>query len=513
MLLKEVVYIFEKVKSESSLIKKINILSGFFKKLSPEDIKISFALLTGTPLYGKLNVGYSILKDVISTTREYGKGNITLDDVDLFLRKLKEIKGEGAVALRYRVLKNFFKKLNKKEKNFMFNYLLGEVRQGAKEKIIFKALLKAKGIDLKEGEKLLKKGNILELVYNIALKGKKILKEEKIRIFEPISPMLAEIEENPFKLFRTGKPLLLEFKMDGARLQIHKEKNEVKIFTRNLRDVTDKLPHLRNFFKNFKDDFILDAEAVILTEKGTLLPFQDFMKEFGKKIINTSHIKAFIFDIIYKNGEFLFEYPLRERIKILEDTIPDEIRMPYLITDKREEAKKFYEISIEKGNEGLLIKELSSPYVYGKRGKHWFKWKKFYTLDLTIIGAEWGHGRRKGFLSNLHLACLDDKREKFLELGKTFKGLKDEDLIFLTQNLPKFKTEDLGWMIKVKPFYVVEIAFDEVIESKNYNSGFSLRFARVKRFRFDKNVNEIADINEIRKIFEMERERKGVFNI
>ncbi len=508
MLLKEVVSIFEKVKHESSLIKKIDILSEFFKELNPEDIKISFALLTGTPLHGKLNVGYSILKDAAGTTGEYVKENITLKDVDLFLRKLKEIKGEGAITLRYRVVKDFFKKLDVKEKKFMFNYLLGEVRQGAKEKIIFKAILKAKNIDLKEGDELLKRGNILGLVYDIALKGKGILKEEKTRIFEPISPMLAEIEENPLKLFRTGKPLLLEFKMDGARLQIHKKKNSVKIFTRNLRDVTDKLPHLKDFFKNFKDDFILDSEAVILTEKGTLLPFQDFMKEFGKKIVNTSHIKPFIFDIIYKNGEFLFDYPLKERIKILEDTIPDELRMPYMITDDREEAKRFFETSIEKGNEGLLIKELSSPYVYGKRGKHWFKWKKFYTLDLVITGAEWGHGRRRGFLSNLHLACLDEKRENFLDLGKTFKGLKDDDLKFLTENLPKYKIEDYGWMIKVKPVFVVEIAFDEVVESKKYSSGFSLRFARVKRFRFDKNVNEIADIGEIRKIFEMERRIK-----
>ncbi len=508
MYLKDIIYIFERIKNENSLNKKILILSDFFGKLNPEETKISFALLSGIPVYGKLNVGYSILKDMINTVKSQIKKNITLKEIDIFLSKLKEIKGEGAVSFRYRMLKDFFKKLDEKKRIFMFYYLLGEIRQGAKEKIIFKALLKAKNIDLKEGEKLLKRGNILELVYDIALKGKNILKEEKIKIFEPVSPMLAEIEENPLKLFRTGKPLLLEFKMDGARLQIHKEKDEVKIFTRNLRDITDKLPHLKDFFKNFKDDFILDSEAVILTEKGTLLPFQDFMKEFGKKIINISQIKPFIFDIIYKNGEFLFEYPLRERIKILEDTISDEIRMPYLITDKREEAQKFYEVSIEKGNEGLLIKELSSPYVYGKRGKHWFKWKKFYTLDLTITGAEWGHGRRKGFLSNLHLACIDEKRENFLELGKTFKGLKDEDLIFLTQNLPKFKKQDFGWMIKVKPFYVVEIAFDEVIESKKYNSGFSLRFARVKRFRFDKNVNEIADINEIRKIFEMERKRK-----
>ncbi|MEO0292429.1 MAG: ATP-dependent DNA ligase [candidate division WOR-3 bacterium] len=505
MYFSEIIHIYEKVKEKSSLKDKIFILSDFFEKLSLEEIKISFSLLSGIPLYGKLNVGYSLLREVLASIKDFSVREIELKEIEEFIKKLSFIKGEGSLSQRFYLLKDFFKNLNEKERAFFVDYLIGEVRQGAKEKIIFKALLKAKRIDIKEGEKLLKRGNILELVYEIFEKGNLIFKEFNPKIFEPLSPMLAEIEEDPLRLFKKGKNFLLEFKLDGARLQIHKERDKIKIFSRNLKDITFKLKNLTEFFKGFKRDFILDAEGVILNEEGNPIPFQDFMKEFGKKYVESENISPFVFDILYVDGEFLLDYPLKERKKILEEIIPEKIKMPYIITDKKDEAENFFLKSIEKGNEGLIIKDPVSPYTYGKRGKYWFKWKKFYTLDLVITGAEWGHGKRRGFLSNLHLSCLDEERKNFLDLGKTFKGLKEEDLIFLTKNLPPLTEKNFGWMIKVKPFYVVEVAFDEVIESKVYNSGFSLRFARVKRFRFDKSAHDIADIKEIRRIFLMER--------
>jgi DNA ligase-1 len=514
MFIKDVSRLSEELSTITSTLKKIEVIAEFFISVPSSEGKIAFALLSGIPIYGKSGIGGSLLREALTIPCLEGS-SISLGELGKVLFRLSQIKGPGSKNLRLNILKDIFKKLDEKDREFLSLYLLSEVHHGASFKLLFKGLLKAFEIPLREENKILQKGDILEIVEKIFKEGKNFLKDLSLSLFTPLSSMLAEIIESPQEIFKENKDILLEYKMDGARIQIHRNKNEVKVFTRNLKDVTDRVPEIVDFALGLSpQSFILDGEAMLLDERGFPLPFQYFMRRFGKKKLERDEfvLTPFIFDILYFEEEFLIDKPLRERISILRNFLPQEYQVPYRKVNNEKDAEDFYREAVSKGHEGLMIKDLEAPYTVGKRGKYWLKWKKSESLDVVIIAAEWGHGRRKGWLSNLHLACLDEKREDFLELGKTFKGLSDSELDEITKTLLPHTIEDLGWMVKVRPVLVCEVLYDEIVESPFYSSGFALRFARVKRLRPDKSVTDIADINEIKKRFSVERKKKGMVN-
>jgi DNA ligase-1 len=515
MLLRDVSGLSERLSTIRSILEKIDTIAGFFISLPPQEGKIAFALLSGIPLFGKSGIGESILREV-STTPLLKNSSISLKELGEILLQLSKIKGSGSKKLRLNILRNLFEKLDKKDREFLSLYLLSEVHQGASSKLLFKGLLKAFEIPLSEESGLLRKGDILDVVDKIFNQGKGILRDLSFSIFTPLPCMLAEIIDHPSEILKRGKEVLLEYKMDGARIQIHRDRDKVRVFTRQLKDVTNRVDEIVSFALSlYPSSFILDGEAIVIDEKGSPLPFQYFMRRFGKKRPENTKflLTPFIFDILYLEDEFLFDKPLRERLSILKGFLPQRFHMPYKIVNNEKDAEEFYKEAVSKGHEGLMVKDLEAPYSVGKRGKQWLKWKKSETIDLVITAAEWGHGRRKRWLSNLHLACLDERREDFLELGKTFKGLSDNELEEITRILLPNTIEDLGWMVRVRPVLVCEIEYNEIVESPFYSSGFALRFARVKRLRPDKSYTEIADIEEIRKRFLIERQKKGIPSI
>lgn len=298
-----------------------------------------------------------------------------------------------------------------------------------------------------------------------------------------------------------------EFKLDGARIQVHKGKDQVKVFSRQLQEVTERLPEVVEWVRKLPvRDAVLEGEVIALRPHGRPHPFQVTMRRFGRiKDVDLLRqeipLTSFFFDCLYFENEPLFSQPYQKRFEILTRTIPKGILIPQVVTAKPEVAEQFLQRALESGHEGLMAKSLQAPYTAGQRGYHWLKLKKARTLDLVILAAEWGSGRRTGWLSNLHLGVWDPESGRFVMLGKTFKGLTDEMLRWQTERLLSLEVSRDDWTVYVRPELVAEIAFSDIQESPRYPAGVALRFARVKRYRPDKSAAEADTIQTVMEIF------------
>jgi DNA ligase-1 len=507
MKLREIILFSEKLKTTRSINEKISLLANFFKGLNKEEGRLVIALLIGENPYGKIGLGYQSLKVFLNL--KAGEESIDISMIDRVLKDLSRIKGSSSFSRKMNLLYPIFRKLNLLEREFLINFLCGEIRQGANKGLIKKGIAQAFQLDEEIlDETILKRGNFLEVVDGIFKEGKEYLAKIDFEIFKPFSPMLAKILYSWDELPK--EKLACEYKLDGIRIFLHKKEKAVKIFSRHLKEVTTKLIEIVNYFQNLKGDFVLDGEVILVDKDNKILPFQELMKIISRKEREKfACLRPFFFDILYKNGERLFELPNQERWQILKTTIPDDFLIPRIETADKEVIKRFFEESIEKGNEGIMIKKLNSPYFIGLRKGYWLKFKNYYSLDLVILAAEWGHGRRKGWLSNFLLGCWDESKGQFLPLGKTFKGLSDEEFSQITKMLLAKKITENEWGVVVRPEVVVEVFFSEIEESPFYESGYALRFARINKIRYDKNPLEVATIGEIKRIFEEERKRKG----
>jgi DNA ligase-1 len=298
----------------------------------------------------------------------------------------------------------------------------------------------------------------------------------------------------------------VEWKLDGARLQVHRLDGEVKAFTRSLAEVTDRVPEVVAAVLDLPlDAAVLDAEVIALKPDGRPHPFQVTMSRFGSTAADATHdrtvpLTPFFFDCLHLDGEDVLDRPLSDRIGLLVSRIPQELRTPRIETGDAAEAERFLEEALAHGHEGIMVKALDAPYEAGRRGSAWLKVKRASTLDLVVLAAEWGHGRRKGKLSNLHLGARDPDGDGFVMLGKTFKGMTDEMLAWQTERLLELQTETDGYTVHVRPELVVEVAFDGVQASTRYPGGLALRFARVKGYRPDKSAAEADTIDLVRSI-------------
>jgi DNA ligase-1 len=300
---------------------------------------------------------------------------------------------------------------------------------------------------------------------------------------------------------------LFEWKLDGARIQVHKSGDQVRVFTRNLNEVTARVPEVVSALNDIRSDLILDGEAIALRPDGRPHPFQVTMRRFGRKLDvdvlrGELPLSVFFFDCLLRDGEAIVDRGAGERHDILRQILPSSIVTPSLITDDAAQADAFYEEALTRGHEGLMAKALDAPYEAGRRGAGWLKLKRAKTLDLVVIGVEWGSGRRKGWLSNLHLGARDPRSGGFVMLGKTFKGLTDATLEWQTRELLAREVSRDQWTVYVRPELVVEIAFNDVQQSSQYPGGMALRFARVKGYRPDKRADEADTIDTVRRIFE-----------
>jgi DNA ligase-1 len=508
-LLAEVVRASATVAATSSRLAKIRVIADCLRALAPEEIEIALPWLSGDIRQGKLALGYASLKS--ATGNPAAAASLTVREVDDAFRGLKTVKGKGSAAVREGELKNLFGKATAEEQDFLRRLIVGELRQGALEGVMLEAVAAAAQLPAAEIRRATTHAGGIPQVARAALSGgRDALRQFEIRLMQPVLPMLAQPAPDVAAALKHLGRALLEWKLDGARIQVHKSGSEVRVFTRNLNDVTARVPEVVAALKTIDADLILDGEAIALRPDGRPHPFQVTMRRFGRKLEVEAlrgelPLSVFFFDCLLRDGRTLMDAGAGERRRALEQSLPAMLLTPSLVTGELDKAEAFYADALAHGHEGLMAKALDAPYEAGRRGAGWLKVKSAHTLDLVVIAVEWGSGRRKGLLSNLHLGARDPRTGAFVMLGKTFKGLTDETLEWQTRELLARRIDSGGsdeWTVHVRPELVVEIAFNDVQQSSQYPAGMALRFARVKGYRTDKRADEADTIDTVRRIFE-----------
>ena len=502
-LLADVVRASNEVARTSSRLAKVAALAECMKRLDPDEVEIAIPFLSGDNRQGKLTIGYAMLRSARFTPAV--APSLSLHEVDATFDQLKQTKGKGSAARREALIKDLFEKSTIDEQSFLARLIVGELRQGALEGIMLDAVAAASGLKAAEVRRAATFAGGVAQVARAALAGEP-LERFSIRLMQPVLPMLAQPAEDVAAALAELGTALLEWKLDGARVQVHKAGEEVKVYTRSLNEVTAAVPEVVEAVRRASaQSLILDGEVIALRPDGRPLPFQTTMRRFSRKLDVEAlrrelPLSVFFFDCLLKDGASLVDRPTSERRTALEKTLSQVT--PSMLTADPRSAQAFYEDVLAKGHEGIMAKAPDAPYEAGRRGASWFKVKKAKTLDLVVLAAEWGSGRRRGFLSNLHLGARDPAGGGFVMLGKTFKGMTDELLEWQTRELQAREVQRDEWTVYVRPELVVEIAFNDLQESPHYPGGLALRFARVKGYRPDKQAKDADTIETVRRIYQ-----------
>lgn len=503
MLLADLARTSERVASVSKRTEKIAALAECLRLLRPEEAAIGVAYLSGRLPQGKVGVGGAALRDSAPAPHA-AEPSLTLEEVDAALTRMAALSGPGSSGARKETLAALFRRATELEASFLIRLLVGELRQGALGGVMEEAVAKASGIPADAIRRAAMVAGSLDPVAVQALTGGG-LGSFRVGLFRPLSPMLAQPADDLDESLAAMGEAALEFKLDGARIQVHKSEDDVRVYSRRLHDVTASVPDLVDAVRGLHArELILDGEALALRPDGTPHPFQITMSRFGTKldVERSRHelpLTPFFFDLLRLDGDDLHDAPARERFRALREAAPG-FAVPQRITATPGEADAFFEEALRRGHEGVMMKDLASRYEAGRRGAGWLKLKPAHTLDLVVLAAEWGHGRRNGWLSNLHLGARDPRTGGFVMLGKTFKGMTDAMLAWQTQRFQGLALGTDGRVVHVRPEQVAEIAFNDVQESPHYPGGLALRFARVKRYRDDKRADEADTIDTVRAI-------------
>jgi DNA ligase 1 len=498
------VRVSNQVAATSSRLAKIRELADFLRPLEREEIEIALPYLSGDIRQGKLAVGYASLQ---SRAGAAPAPSLTLRDVDAAFEKLKQVKGKGAAENRTALLRELFARAMADEQDFLARLIVGELRQGALEGIMVEAVAAAASLPAADVRRAVAfAGAIAPVAAAVLSGGASALAQFSVQLMQPVLPMLAQPAEDVAAALGALGTALVEWKLDGARVQVHKRGDDVRIYTRNLNDVTRRVPEIVATVRNVSArELILDGEAIALRANGRPHPFPVTMSRFGSQQDPRAAelmLSVFFFDCLYLDGKTLFDHPTRERRDALAGALPRGLVTPAVVTAVVGEAERFYQEALAAGHEGVMAKALDAPYEAGRRGAGWLKVKRARTLDLVVLAAEWGHGRRRGWLSNLHLGARDPATGGFVMLGKTFKGMTDATLAWQTEELQKRAVSRDEWTVRVRPELVVEIAFNDLQESSQYPGGLALRFARVKGYRPDKRPEEADTIDTVRRIYQ-----------
>jgi DNA ligase-1 len=508
MQLSELVEASQRVAGTARRSEKIAALAACLRGLGPGEIAIGVAYLSGQPRQSKLGVGPAT---VLQARPEAAAPTavLALAEVDETLEQVASASGSGAAARRRELLGNLLSRATRAEQEFLIRLLFGELRQGALEGVMLEAVAQAAGLAARDVRRAaMLAGSLAEVAHAVLTQGARGLRTFALTLFRPVLPMLAQPAEDIGEALAQLGEAALEWKLDGARVQVHKSAGDVRVFTRNLNDVTAAAPEIVEVVRaTAAPELILDGEAIVLRADGSPQPFQVTMSRFGRKLeIEMARgelpLSVFFFDCLRCGGDDLIDRPARERFRALNDALPGTLLVPRLVTAELGAAQSFLDAALARGHEGVMAKSLEAPYEAGGRGGAWLKVKQAHTLDLVILAAEWGHGRRKGWLSNLHLGARDPATGGFVMLGKTFKGLTDETLAWQTQQLLGLEAERDAYTVYVRPELVVEIAVNEIQASPHYPGGMALRFARVKGYRPDKRPEEADTIGTVRGLFE-----------
>ena len=507
MLLHDLVRTSAAVAEASARLAKIGLLADLLRRLAPDEIEAAIGLLSGEPRQGRIGIGYATLWGARDTAAAE-TASLKLHDVDDAFTRIAAIKGSGASTARHDRLRDLLRRATRAEQDFIVRLLTGELRQGALEAVLVDAVAKAAQVNGAAVRRAVMMAGTLAPVARAALRdGPAGLAGFGVQILQPVQPMLAQpADDVAAALAQLRDEASLEWKLDGARIQVHKSGSEVRVFSRNLRDVTSAVPEVVAAVSSLAvHEAILDGEVIALRSDGAPHPFQVTMQRFGRKL-EVERIRAdipltpFFFDCLYADGESLVDASQESRVARLNVVAPSMV-VPMLLRPTPERAHQFLEETLRRGHEGVMVKALGAGYAAGRRGQQWLKVKIARTLDLVILAAEWGHGRRTGWLSNLHLGARDPRHGGFVMLGKTFKGLTDEMLAWQTERLRALEISRDRHTVFVRPELVVEIAFNDVQESPHYPGGLALRFARVKGYRQDKNAADADTIETVRDIY------------
>jgi DNA ligase 1 len=558
VLLSDLVDASAAVAGTSARSAKIEQIAALLRQVPPGEVKVAVAFLSGEILQGQIGVGYAALSgllrfgpadrdDPAAAEAPAAEPSLTLTDVNVAFDAIGAITGPGSQAERRRLLGEFFGHATEREREFLVRLLTGDLGQGALEGIMTDAVAKAAQVPADEVRRAHQLGGWLPEVAQAALGGAEgrsradagpqddgaeggtddgrdravrralaALRSFTLRVGRPVRPMLAASAPDIAAALERITPAAAEWKIDGIRIQVHRAGDRVAVFTRTLDDITARVPEIAEAALTLPvASAVLDGEAVALAPDGRPRPFQvtaartASQTDVGRQRAETP-LTPFLFDLLHLDGADLIDAPASERQRLMSQVVPVAMLTPRIVTGDQDVAQAFFADAVARGHEGVVMKSLNSPYRAGRRGSEWIKVKPRHTLDLVILAAEWGHGRRRGVLSNLHLGARDPDTGGLVMLGKTFKGLTDEMLAWQTTRLLELadppiagqddRREAFG-VVRVRPELVVEIAFDGVQASRRYPGGLALRFARVIRFRPDKNPAEADTIGTIREIW------------
>jgi DNA ligase-1 len=500
----DVVTTSAEVAATSARLAKIALLADLLQRVPHDEVRTVIGYLIGWPRQNKLGAGWA----AVAKAREQqpaADATLTVRDVDTAFETLVTTTGKSSSTRRAEVLRALFSRATNAEQRFLGALIVGEVRQGALEGVLVDALAKAASLPTDRVRRAaMLAGDLGSVGEAVLSRGAEALDAYRLELFRPISPMLADSAETVADAMADSTERLLEWKLDGARIQVHVSGGRVVVYTRNLNDVTSATPEVVGAVRSMPvHDAILDGEVIALAPDGRPRSFQTTMRRFGRRLDADAMraeipLSAFFFDVLLLNGETLIDAPLADRRAVLNTVLGEAQRVPSVVTSDPAEGARFQEDAIAHGHEGIMIKGLGAPYAAGRRGSAWIKVKTARTLDLVVLAAEWGSGRRKGWLSNIHLGARDPATGAFVMLGKTFKGMTDEMLAWQTVEFLAREERRDGHVVYLRPELVVEVAFNEVQESTQYPGGATLRFARVKGYRPDKRADEADTIDAVR---------------
>jgi DNA ligase-1 len=474
------------------------------RRAEPADVPVVVSYLSGELRQRRTGVGWASLRDLPAPVPEPG---LRVLEVDAALEEVAALAGAGSQRERVERVRSLFARATEDEQRLLRGLLTGELRQGALEGVMLDAVATAADLPAAAVRRAAMLRGDLGAVAAVALSdGAAGLAGFRLQVGRPVQPMLASTADSVEVALQRLGTAAMDWKLDGVRVQVHRFEREVAVFTRSLDDITARVPEVVEAALTLPvASVVLDGEAIALRPDGRPRPFQYTGSRVGSRVDvaaarRTAPLSTYAFDVLHLDGQDVLDLPAAERFAALEAAVPQPLRVPRLVTDDLSDARGFVADTLARGHEGVVAKSLDAPYEAGRRGAGWIKVKPRHTLDLVVLAAEWGHGRRQGWLSNLHLGARDPDTGGFVMLGKTFKGMTDAMLSWQTERLLELAVHRSEWEVRVRPELVVEVAFDGVQTSPRYPAGMALRFARVLRHRPDKTAAEADTVATVRAI-------------
>lgn len=483
---------------------KVALVAETLSAAEPGEVGVVASYLSNVLPQRRLGVGWRSLSTLPDSAQE---ATLTVAEVDAAFAQLATTGGEGSVATRRAILTELLSRVTSSEQEYLRGLMLGGVRQGAQDGVMLAAIAKAAEVPLAVVQRAVMLAGFAGPVAEAALSGgQSALEALTLEVGRPLRPMLAGSAPDVAAAMTAGTPMLLERKIDGIRLQAHKDGDEVRLFTRSLDEITERLPEVVELVRALPAErLVLDGETVAVRPDGRPEPFQVTGSRTASSadpatLRASTPLATSFFDLLHIDGEDLLDQPLIQRIERLDALVPPTARIERIHTGSPTTAIEFFAAQVSAGHEGVIVKDPTSAYAAGRRGAGWVKVKPRHTLDLVVLAVEWGSGRRRGKLSNIHLGARDPRTGHFVMLGKTFKGMTDAMLDWQTERFQELSTSRDSYTVYVRPEQVVEIAFDGIQRSSRYPGGMALRFARVLRYRDDKSAEQADTIDTVKAV-------------